>query len=263
NDKSKLEGSTKLVVMVKAFSYGSGSFEIANLLQFNQVDYLTVAYPDEGITLRMSGIKLPIMVMNPGLASFEALIDNHLEPEIFTIDNLNYLIDLLEARGVSEYPIHIKVETGMHRLGFDAKDFEELIQILTTNTTVKVASVFSHLAASGMPEHDDFTREQITKLEKFSDLLAETLPYPFLTHISNTAAIERWPEARFDMVRLGIGLYGVASANEGTKLETVATLRASISQIKQVTSADTIGYGRNGKLKDGGKIGRASCRERV
>src|SRR5690606_13306576 len=114
------------MVMVKAFSYGSGSFEIANLLQFNQVDYLAVAYPDEGITLRMSGIKLPIMVMSPDVLSFDVMIDNHLEPEIFSIDNLNYLIELLDTRGISDYPIHIKVETGMHRLGFDTSSFEEL-----------------------------------------------------------------------------------------------------------------------------------------
>src|SRR5690606_10863248 len=252
--KSKLEKHTKLMVMVKAFSYGSGSFEIANLLQFNHVDYLTVAYPDEGVTLRIGGIKLPIMVMSPDITSFETLIDNQLEPEIFTIENLNYLIELLDTKGIKDYPIHIKVETGMHRLGFETDNFDELLQVLSSNKAVKVMSVFSHLAASGAPEHDDFTREQISKLKIFSNSLKEVLPYQFLTHISNTAAIERWPEARFDMVRLGIGLYGVGSVNEQSSLETVATLKTSISQIKEVTSLDTIGYNRKGSLKNGGTI---------
>lgn len=252
--KGKLDKQTKLMVMVKAFSYGSGSFEIANLLQFNRVDYLAVAYPDEGITLRMSGIKLPIMVMSPDILSFEAMIDNHLEPEIFTINHLNYLIKLLEARGITDYPIHIKVETGMHRLGFDQDTFDELLQTLSTNNTVKVASVFSHLAASGIAKHDSFTLEQILKLKVFSTTLKEILPYSFLTHISNTAAIERWPEARFDMVRLGIGLYGVGSVHEGLSLETVATLKTRVSQVKQIVKGDTIGYNRKGVLQNGGKI---------
>jgi len=252
--KGKLGNQTKLMVMVKAFSYGSGSFEIANLLQFNQVDYLAVAYPDEGITLRMSGIKLPIMVMSPDTSSFEAMIDNDLEPEIFTIDNLNYLIRLLNTRGITGYPVHIKVETGMHRLGFDTDSFDELFQVLSSSKEVKVASIFSHLAASGIPEHDDFTREQISKLQAFSTSLKEILPYDFLTHLSNTAAIERWPEARFDMVRLGIGLYGIGSVKEGSLLEPVATLRTRISQIKELTGQDTVGYNRKGVLKHGGTI---------
>src|SRR5690554_426067 len=252
--KKKLNNQTKLMVMVKAFSYGSGSFEIANLLQFNRVDYLAVAYPDEGIALRVSGIKLPIMVMSPDILSFEAIIDNHLEPEIFSLDLLRSLIALLEGRGIKDYPIHIKVETGMHRLGFDTQDFNELIEILLTNNSVKVASVFSHLAASGSPKDDDFTRRQIAKLKTFTQELKEVLAYSFLVHISNTAAIERWPEARFDMVRLGIGLYGIGSVNEGSLLETVATLRTSISQIKQIKKEDTVGYNRNGALKDGSTI---------
>jgi alanine racemase len=252
--KRKLDNQTKLMVMVKAFSYGSGSFEIANLLQFNRVDYLAVAYPDEGVSLRVSGIKLPIMVMSPDEQSFDAIIDNDLEPEIFSLELLRSLIVLLEDRGIKEYPIHIKVETGMHRLGFDTQDFNELIEIVSTNNSIKVASVFSHLAASGSSQHDDFTRDQIAKLKTFAAKLKEILPYSFLVHISNTAAIERWPEARFDMVRLGIGLYGIGSVNEGSLLETVATLRTSISQIKQIKKEDTVGYNRNGALKDGGTI---------
>ncbi len=251
--KRKLDNQTKLMVMVKAFSYGSGSFEIANLLQFNRVDYLAVAYPDEGIALRVSGIKSPIMVMSPDLLSFEAIIDNYLEPEIFSLDLLRSLIGLLEDRGIKEYPIHIKIETGMHRLGFEAQDFNELVEIVSTNNSVKIASVFSHLAGSGSPKHDDFTREQIAKLEMFTSELKKILPYSFLVHISNTAAIERWPEARFDMVRLGIGLYGVGSLSEGS-LETVATLKTSISQIKHIKKGETVGYNRNGVLEDGGTI---------
>jgi len=252
--KSRLDKRTKLMVMVKAFSYGSGSFEIANLLQFNHVDYLAVAYPDEGITLRIGGIKLPIMVMSPDITSFEVLIDNKLEPEIFTIDNLNYLIEILKNRGITDYPIHIKLETGMHRLGFDTNNFDELLQVLSSNKEVRVISLFSHLAASGIPEYDNFTREQISKLKSFSNSLKDVLSYQFLTHISNTAGIERWPEAQFDMVRLGIGLYGISSTNEKSSLEIVATLKTSVSQIKDVTSQDTIGYNRKGSLENGGTI---------
>ena len=169
------------------------------------------------------------------------------------MDLLHSFISVLEARGIKEYPIHIKIETGMHRLGFDTGDFSELMEVLSTNSSIKVASVFSHLAASGSPEQDDFTREQIEKLKTITTQLKELLPYSFLVHISNTAAIERWPEARFDMVRLGIGLYGIGTLKENS-LETVATLRTSISQIKQIEKGETVGYNRHGVLKEGGTI---------
>ncbi|MFB5946535.1 bifunctional UDP-N-acetylmuramoyl-tripeptide:D-alanyl-D-alanine ligase/alanine racemase [Albibacterium profundi] len=252
--KSKLKPTTKLMVMVKAFSYGSGSFEIANLLQFNQVDYLAVAYPDEGVTLRNAGIKLPIMVMNVDLSSFDAMVDHELEPEIFSLRQLNAFLAFLEGRGEKHYPIHIKLETGMHRLGFDEVDMDRLVQLLEATDLVQIASVFSHLAASGSSEHDDFTRSQIGRFENLSGRLQKGLNYSFLRHLSNTAAIDRWPEASFDMVRLGIGLYGIGPQGEGSVLEPVARLKTTISQIKRVSDEDTVGYNRRGRLVGGGTI---------
>lgn len=252
--KSKLKPNTKLMVMVKAFSYGSGSFEIANLLQFNQVDYLAVAYPDEGVTLRNAGIKLPIMVMNVDLSSFDAMVDNELEPEIFSLRQLNAFLAFLESRGKKQYPVHIKLETGMHRLGFDESDMDRLLELSAETDLVRIASVFSHLAASGSPEHDDFTRLQIANFETLSRRLQNGLNYSFLRHLSNTAAIDRWPEASFDMVRLGIGLYGIGPQGEGSVLEPVARLKTTISQIKRVSDEDTVGYNRRGRLVGGGTI---------
>ncbi|WP_118194448.1 bifunctional UDP-N-acetylmuramoyl-tripeptide:D-alanyl-D-alanine ligase/alanine racemase [Albibacterium indicum] len=251
--KSRLQPNTKLMVMVKAFSYGSGSFEIANLLQFNQVDYLAVAYPDEGVTLRKSGITLPIMVMNVDTTSFEAVVSHELEPEIFSLTQLTAFVDFLESRDIANYPIHIKLETGMHRLGFEENDLDKLLQFLRERDAIRVASVFSHLAASGSAEHDDFTRLQISTFDRISSVLQEALPYSFIRHLSNTAAIDRWPTASFDMVRLGIGLYGIASADD-YQLEPVARLKTRISQIKQIHPEDTVGYNRKGKLLHGGTI---------
>lgn len=251
--KSKLQPDTKLMVMVKAFSYGSGSFEIANLLQFNQVDYLAVAYPDEGVTLRKSGIVLPIMVMNVDMTAFEAIVSHQFEPEIFSMTQLTAFVDFLESRNRVGYPIHIKLETGMHRLGFEEGDLDKLLQFLREKDAIRVASVFSHLAASGSAEHDDFTRLQISTFDKISSKLQEDLPYSFIRHLSNTAAIDRWPMASFNMVRLGIGLYGIASA-EDYKLEPVARLKTRISQIKQIIPEDTVGYNRKGRLLHGGTI---------
>lgn len=253
--KNKLKSKTKIMVMVKAFSYGSGSFEIANLLQFNQVDYLAVAYADEGVTLRSSGIHLPIMVMSPDLSSLEALIEYKLEPEIFDFEYLNAFINLLDKTEVKQYPIHIKLDSGMHRLGFNPEDLAKIVEILKVSDKVKIASVFSHLAGADDPIHDDFSRKQMAILNSFSQALSKELSYPFLTHIANTAAISRFPESELDMVRLGIGLYGISSAlAQDNELETVATLKTTISQIKEINENDTIGYGRKGSLPKGGQI---------
>ncbi len=253
--KNKLKSQTKIMVMVKAFSYGSGSFEIANLLQFNQVDYLAVAYADEGVTLRSSGISLPIMVMSPDMSSLETLIEHKLEPEIFNFEHLISFISLLNKREIKHYPIHIKLDSGMHRLGFNPEDLLKIVEILNSSDKVKIASVFSHLAGADDPMHDDFSRKQITILNSFSEALSKEVRYPFLTHIANTAAISRFPESELDMVRLGIGLYGINSAHEQeNKLETVATLRTTISQVKELEESDTIGYGRKGSLNKKGQI---------
>jgi len=251
--QSRLADGTKLMVMVKAFSYGSGSFEVANVLQFNKVDYLAVAYGDEGIALRKSGITLPIMVMSPDIHDFEALIEHNLEPEIFTVEHLKSLLAVLKSRSVTRFPIHLKIETGMHRLGIEERDYVTLLHLLKDENSIQVKSVFSHFAAADESRHDAFTREQIHRLKAFTEKLNDQLPYTFLTHISNTAGIDRWPEARFDMVRLGIGLYGIGASNRHL-LEPAASLVTTISQIKEVSGNDTVGYGRKGRISGGGTI---------
>ena len=253
--KSLLQQGTKLMVMVKAFSYGSGSFEIANLLQFNKVDYLTVAYADEGIALRKSGITLPIVVMSPGEDTFEQMIEYRLEPEIYSFSELEAFISKLPSEKMEAYPVHIKVDTGMHRLGFEPDDVDRLLAKLKRTDKIVVKSVFSHLAASGIREHDNFTSEQIRLFDVFTQDLARGLGYHFIRHIANTSAISRFPQAQFDMVRLGIGLYGV-SADEyrSLPLQSVTRLRTGITQVKYIKAGDTVGYNRNGRLSGDGTI---------
>lgn len=253
--KNHLIKGTKLMVMVKAFSYGSGSFEIANLLQFNKVDYLTVAYADEGITLRNAGIELPIVVMSPGAETFDQMIFHRLEPEIYSFSELKNFIKAVGDKEANKYPIHIKLDTGMHRLGFEREDLQELVSLLEATETVFVKSVFSHLAASGDQRHDDFTRHQIDQFIQFTNTFKERLGYDFIRHIANTSAIIRFPEAQLDMVRLGIGLYGVGSdVGNGLFLHPSAQLKTSITQIKHIKAGETIGYNRNGRLDGEGKI---------
>jgi len=248
--QQRLNAGTKLMAMVKAFSYGSGSFEIANLLQFHKVDYLTVAYTDEGVELRKAGISLPIMVMNTDESSFESMVQHQLEPELFSFDMLNGFENYLKRSGIEQYPVHIKLDTGMHRLGFEEKDIESLCSILQRSACFKIQSVFSHLAASDAPVHDDFTGQQSAVFEKCCRQLQTTIQYPFLRHIANTAAIHRHPELQYDMVRLGIGLYGVDNhAGMQEQLKNVTTLKTTISQIKQVRAGETVGYNREGIAK--------------
>jgi Alr-MurF fusion protein len=253
NYRSKLDPGIKVMAMVKAFSYGSGSFEIANVLQFHQVDYLTVAYADEGVELRKAGIKLPIMVMNPDEESFDAMLKYQLEPEIYSFRVLKMLEAALLRLSPASPPvgIHIKIDTGMHRLGFDPIEIDELINQIKDRPQIKVKSVFSHLAASDSEKNDDFTRHQISLFRMISERINFEFEYPILRHIANTAAISRFPEARFEMVRLGIGLYGIAPmAEEQDKLENVSTLRSIISQIKHILPEDTVGYNRRYKAKN-------------
>lgn len=247
--KSLLPGQVKLMAMVKAFSYGSGSFEVANLLQFNKVDYLAVAYADEGVELRKSGIHLPIMVMSPGPASFEALVEHRLEPEVYSFAVLDDFKRVLANSGVTDYPIHIKVDTGMHRLGFSMQDTRELSSQLQRTGEVKVQSVFSHLAAAGDAEHDAFTEGQLIAFHEFADELTTALGYSIIRHIANSAAIQRWPQAHLDMVRLGIGLYGVENkTNSRLYLQQTGTLKTVITQVRRVQAGDSVGYGRRGRL---------------
>lgn len=249
--KSRLKPETRLMVMVKAFSYGSGSFEIANTLQFHRADYLAVAYADEGVELRKSGITLPIMVMNPEEQSFDAMISYRLEPEIYSFRVLTHFTEALVRRGVKpadgKFPVHIEFDTGMKRLGFEEHELNELVIRLKNNKHLRVASVFSHLVASDERHHDDFTRQQIQSFDRMCDVLSAHLPAPFLRHILNSSGILRFPEAQYDMVRLGIGLHGITtSANEQRQLQNVATLKTTISQIKQVHPGETVGYSRSG-----------------
>ncbi len=250
--QSLLKPETKIMAMVKAFSYGSGSFEIANTLQFNRVDYLAVAYADEGIELRKNGITLPIMVMNPELRSFEAMIQYNLEPEIYSLnllDKFTEVLALLRNGDDGKYKIHIELETGMNRLGFSKEEIPELIERIRPNHQLQIASVFSHLAASEDKAYDDFTKEQIKNFEAMSKLICDEFDYKILRHILNSNGITRRTKAQFDMVRLGIGLYGIDSSEKvNAKLLPVSTLKTTISQIKHVKKGDTVGYGRVGKV---------------
>lgn len=252
--RSKLRPGVKIMAMVKAFSYGSGSFEIANMLQFHKVDYLAVAYADEGIALRKAGITLPIMVMSPEESAFEAIIKHHLEPEIYSLEILNSFLNAI-PKDVLNYPVHLKIDSGMHRLGFDQTEVDDLCKLLINNAQISVQSIFSHLVASGEAEHDGFTREQMNTFDLVSKKLIDGLGYKPLLHIANTSGISRWPDSQLDMVRLGIGLYGFDTAlyrNQG--LQTVMVLKTTITQVKTVAPGESVGYSRKGWMPNGGKI---------
>jgi alanine racemase len=244
-----LQPSTKLMAMVKAFSYGSGSAEIARVLQFHKVDYLAVAYADEGVELRKAGISLPIMVMNVDEAGFDAMVSYDLEPEIYSFPVFHRFHQYLKKQAIRQFPVHIKVNTGMNRLGFELTDMPALSGLLRAQGSMMVRSVLSHLAGSEDPSLDDFTRYQVRAFEQACTVLAEALGYPFLRHIDNSAGIFRHPANQMDMVRLGIGLYGVdSSGGHQQLLQTVATLKTTIAQIRKVAAGDTVGYNRRGVL---------------
>jgi len=253
--QQQLKPTTKLMAMVKAFSYGSGSAEVARLLQFHKVDYLAVAYADEGIELRKAGISLPIMVMNADEAGFDALMDYNLEPEIYSFNIYHSFHQYLLQQGIAQFPVHIKLNTGMNRLGFDIGDVNGLSKLLNQNSSMVIKSVFSHLTSSEHAEHDGFTKHQASLFDEGCTMLENTIGYSFIKHIANTAAIFRHPPLQYDMVRLGIGLYGVDSGNGDTiHLQTVATLKSTIAQIRTVKANDTIGYNRKGKVTADSKI---------
>jgi alanine racemase len=254
--KAKLNPGVKVMAMVKAFSYGSGTFEVANMLQYNKVDYLAVAYTDEGIALREGGITLPIVVLNPEPLAYDKLTTYKLEPEIYSFTLLDEFVKFAQENEITNYPIHIKIDTGMHRLGFEEYEVETLCDLLEINKYVKVRSVFSHLVASDNEQHDLFTLKQIGIFEKAYAQIEEAVGYSVIKHISNTSGISRWPTAQYDMVRLGIGLYGVDAAipADDAGLKPVATLKTTVSQVKKVLANDTIGYNRNGSLKNDGVI---------
>lgn len=252
--QTQLSPGVKLMAMVKAFSYGSGSFEIANLLQYHQVDYLTVAYADEGIALRKSGITLPIMVMSPEPSAFEAMLKYKLEPELYSFEILNAFISFLPQEQ-KDYPVHLKVDTGMRRLGFEEPDLPVLLKVLKDTGKLKVISAFSHLAGSEDELHEEFTLGQIGRFKAFAFVLRNELGYDFIRHICNTSAITRYPDAQFEMVRLGIGLYGFDSGKPDTSdLQVVAKLKTTVTQVKRIAPGETVGYGRRGILPQGGQI---------
>ena len=252
--RSKLEASTKLLVLVKANAYGHGAVEFASLMEDAGADYLAVAYPVEGIELRQAGIKSPLMVLTAGTDSFEQIINYGLEPGIPNIYSLKVLCKVLEKRGMSDFPIHIKLDTGMHRLGFMTNELGELLDFLKTCRRVKVKSVYSHLAAADDPSCDDFTLEQIKLFQNNADRLSDAVGYKPLYHILNSAGIERFTQYQFDMVRLGIGIYGV-SALPGNSLHPVASFKCKVLQVKQLQPSDgTIGYGRHGQIAPEGTV---------
>ena len=251
--RQQLRPGTKLMVMVKAFAYGAGSYEVASLLEFQRADYLAVAYADEGIALREAGIGLPIMVMNPSPDAFELLRRHRLEPEIYSFELLHEYLATFPATDVptssfTNPPIHIKLDTGMRRLGFEEADVPALGVLLRQHRArLPVAGIMTHLAAADDPAHDDFTRQQLAAFGRMAGALEEALGRPVLKHALNSAGIRRFPEAQLDMVRLGIGLYGVdASGLDANALRPVSTLRTTISQIKTLPAGATVGYGRRG-----------------
>ena len=251
--RSKLKPETKMVCMVKASAYGAGSYEIAKTLQDHRVDYLAVAVADEGSDLRKAGITCSIMIMNPELTAFKTMFDYKLEPEVYSFHLLNELIKAAEKEGVTNFPIHIKLDTGMHRLGFAPEEIPELIDRLKKQTAVIPRSVFSHLVGSDGAQFDSFTRRQIEMFEAASECLQEAFQHKILRHICNTAGIERYPGAQFDMVRLGIGLYGIDPFTNQI-INNVSTLKTTILQIHEVPKEETVGYSRKGHLERDSRI---------
>ena len=249
--RNRLRPDTKMVAMVKASSYGLGDVELVNTLIDQGVDYLAVAYTDEGVRLRKRRIDTPIIVLGAEAHSFEVMVNHRLEPEIFNFYYLQQLEEVLARHPeIPTFNIHIKVDTGMHRLGFDMQDLPRLIEIVKNNPKLRIASVFSHLAAAEDPAEDAFTRRQIALFGRMTDVLCAAFDYKILRHILNSAGIVRFPEAQFDMVRLGIQLYGCSEIPEMTlKLHNVVTLKTVITQIKQIPAGETIGYNRTWRLQ--------------
>jgi alanine racemase len=243
--KSKLNPKVKIMVMVKAFGYGNGGVEIAKLLEHHKVDYLGVAFADEGISLKNGGIHLPIMVLNPENTSFSAIIQNQLEPEIYCLKGLYAFLKIAKEKNLRHFPIHIKLDTGMHRLGFQEDAVNELIATLKGNENVQIRSILSHLATSDDLEHRDFTLSQINLFDDLSSRIMTGLDVNPIRHILNTSGISNYPDSQFNMVRLGIGLYGVSNDPAEQKyLENVGTLKSVISQIRTINTGESVGYGR-------------------
>ena len=248
--RSLLQPKTKLTCMVKAFGYGAGSVEVSRALQDSGlVDYLAVAVADEGVELRRAGITLPIIIMDPEVAALDLILENNLQPNIYSFQVLDNIIAAAESKGLEGVQVHIKIDSGMHRLGFYQEDMPQLAARLNGQKAVQVASIFSHLAGSDEAQFDAFTHEQATYFRECANSLIASLPYRPLLHICNTAGIERFPEYHFDMCRLGIGMYGFSFLSP-YNLKNVCTLKTTILSIKTVNSGETIGYGRHTTLNE-------------
>lgn len=246
--RSKLERSTRMLVLVKANAYGHGAVEFASMMQNAGADYLAVALPLEGVELRQAGISLPILVLTAGMDFFDEIVDNRLEPGIPNLPTLLALEKVLAERGLKDYPVHIKLDTGMHRLGFMTHELDALLAHLSSTDLVKVQSVYSHLCVAEDPAMDDFTRGQIRMFEENAARIEDAIGYHPILHILNSAGIERFTWAQHDMVRLGVGIYGI-SALPDVKLKSVASLKVKILQVKELHSGDgAIGYGQHGRI---------------
>ncbi len=260
--RRRLKPGVRVMAMVKAFSYGAGSYEIAHLLQYSGVDYLAVAFTDEGVSLRKAGITLPIMVMSPEQNSFDRMMAWKLEPEIYNFRSLHAFVAMAKNLQVKDYPVHIKLDTGMHRLGFLSGELDTLGSELKDSEQIKVAGIFSHLAASEDPTQDSFTGYQSQLFEEMSGKLMDILGYTPIRHICNSAAISRHPELHYDMVRLGLGLYGIDSNTSSSglqgELRQIGKLKTTIAQVKVIPANETVGYGRRGKSENETRIATIS-----
>jgi Alr-MurF fusion protein len=245
--KNLLQPNVKTMAMVKAFGYGSGSAEVANVLQHAGVDYLAVAYVDEAVDLCKAGITLPIMVLNTEAASFENVVKYSIEPELYSFDILYSFNKFLQQKNIDNFPVHIKIDTGMRRLGFEENDIEKLCKFLIATKNIKVISVFSHLAASDAENFDVFTKQQAQLFISAANTIEKVIGYKFIKHLANSSAVYRHPNLQMDMIRLGIGLYGVDSSPIiQNRLQHVTTLKTTISQIKNLKKGESIGYSRKG-----------------
>ncbi len=245
--KTSIKPDTKTMCMIKANGYGCGAIEVAKTLQYHRCDYFGVAVADEGVELRKAGIYTPIIVMNPELSSFDAMFEYHLEPEIYSFRILKQLAEHAQKLGLVNYPIHIKIDTGMHRLGFEPHEIDELIKEINRYNALQIQSIFTHLVGADDAQFDDFTHQQVTLFNDCYQKIQSHFKHPIIRHVLNSAGVERFPTYHFDMVRLGIGLYGVGN-NEQSDIQPLLTLKTIILQLKKVQANDTIGYSRKGKL---------------
>ena len=246
--RSFLKPETKMVCMIKADAYGAGAVEIAKTLQDHRVDYLAVAVADEGVTLRKAGITQNIIVMNPEMSSFKTLFDYDLEPEVYSFRLMDALVKAARAQGITGWPVHLKLDTGMHRLGFDSSQIDELIERLKQQSAIIPRSVFSHFVGSDSDDFDNFSATQFRVFDEGSKKIQAAFSHKILRHMDNSAGIEHFPERQMDMCRLGIGLYGV-DPRTNNMLSTVSTLKTTILQLRRVPKEETVGYSRKGKLE--------------